>query len=1046
MGKKYYKIISIAPTGIAMIIKRIFEYNQDEEICCINYKTSEPFDNNELYTGFLSESLETKEMERYIALCKKNNKQPSINKLFKKGFAFNGNKKNFLGFTNALIELKFSSQYEKRNIYYENGFYFNGVKYVRYKRSASSARNGKCLFIMEELHKKHMEKWSNCGIDPLTIDDLTSWEAYKGLTLSSIESTITLPYDSILIIKDKISCFKDYVATPFLDPCRQNVDIKNKIWDGEGLLDNSVFMNSDNADYSSSECSMLFLRGRFFKTCGFRTNLQLWFEDNHIDSISQINGFTLAKHPKDIKLVITESSLKYHQFINNSDDEDCSDSFLKTCLTQWITGQGININTNYKKKSSMITFGVVKTNHPTKYYNGKLVQTNYQLLNTLPIHYNDVQELLKPSFEYISLSKNSPTFFRAFINVDINSEFNKPEYDKEDSHPIYTSEFVNDNDPSYTEIDNTIGYRQFFINELMHLTNAFSGTKMYKDFQKKTFNNFRNKIRNGQILVEGTFATLFGNPAEFLYETLKVNNNHQLGKPLQYIQDNIQVTTPVLCGNEIFCKHFDDNIDLTCARSPHVTMGNLFVAKNRHIDFYTRYFILSKEIVCVNAIKYNLQHKLNGADYDSDAMLITNNPIIVSAAKEIDGIFPSPYNHLTPTKKKLDQARTLSSQLCDIDSLISDDQTGQIINLSQEMNSYIWDSCSNLNREQAKAFLRDDVEGKYDEVCQLAILSNIALDRAKRNYDRIISEVLNPLRQSEILYRTTPKGNIFIQERPIFLQKLLGLKPSDYTAEIVNLYRFITKSEKELKISRSKSEPDAYMMDFGENIAVHKYEIKCLDEEPYILYSVAVNKSLNCTMSYIFDILIDKEYEKNINSKIKNYLQTQDVTLNSTSIKLTDLIETPKVYRPALEYAEEVKEIVKLSYNEQRKIANRKHLDEKEKHILRSEIIDKCLSDVNDLLRKHPLHIEYLIYVLLKDIDEINLLTQEDKDNKLVAYSSLLFSCICNHTRENKYIFYDMVNKKAIHSSNNPTDKIVEDEDGNIYLLTIPHSIKKSDI
>ena len=1043
MGKNYYKIISITPKGITPILKRRFNYNQDAEICCINYKTSESYDNNELYTGVLAESLETKEMERYITQCKKNNKQPAISKLFQKGFAFNGNKKNFLGYTNALIELKFSSKYKKRYIYYENGFYFNGVKYVRYKRSASSARNGKCLFIMEELYIKHMEKWSNCGIDPLTIDDLTSWEAYKGLTLSAIESTITLPYDSILIIKDKISCFKDYVATPFSDSCTKYVDIQNTIWDGEGLLDNSVFMNSDNEDYSSSKCSMLFLRGRFFKTCGFRTNLQLWFKDNHIDSINQINGFTLAKQPKDIKLVITESSLKYHKFINISNEEDCSDSLLKTWLTQWITGQGININTKYKKKSSLITFGVVKTNHPTKYYNGKLVQTNYQLLNTLPIHYSDVQELLKPSFEYIYLSKNSPTFFREFINP----ESNKPEYDKEDSHSTCTSEFVNDNDPSYTEIDNTNGYRQFFINELLQLTNAFSGTKMYEDFRKKVFSNFRNKIRNGQILVEGTFATLFGNPAEFLYATLKVNKNHQLGQPLQYLQNNILVTTPVLCGNEIFCKHFDDNISLTCARSPHVTMGNLFVAKNRHIDFYTRYFILSEEIVCVNAIKYNLQHKLNGADYDSDAMLITNNPIIVTAAQKIDGIFPSPYNHLTPQKRKLVPTRPLSSQLCDIDSLISDDQTGQIINLSQEINSYIWDSCTNLNPEQAKVFLKDDIEGKYNEVCQLAILSNIALDRAKRNYDINISETLNSLRQSEILYRTTLKGNIFIKERPLFLQKLLGLNPSDYTSEIVNLYRFITKSEKELKIFRSKSEPVTHMTEiFGKNIAVHKYAISCLDEEnadPYILYSVAVNQSLNCTMSYIFNILSDKEYERTINIKIKNYLQTQNATLNSSSVKLTDLIEIPKTYKPALKYAEEVKEKVKFSYNEQRKIANHKHLGEKEKHILRSEIIDKCLSDVNDLLQKYHSHIEYLIYILLKDIDEKNLLTQEDKNNKLVAYPSLLFSCICNHTRDNKYIFYDMVNKKAIHSHNKPTEKIVEDENGNINLFTIPHSIKK---
>ena len=37
---------------------------------------------------------------------------------------------------------------------YENGFLCDGIKYVRFKRSAGSSRVGKCLFIDERLYRQ----------------------------------------------------------------------------------------------------------------------------------------------------------------------------------------------------------------------------------------------------------------------------------------------------------------------------------------------------------------------------------------------------------------------------------------------------------------------------------------------------------------------------------------------------------------------------------------------------------------------------------------------------------------------------------------------------------------------------------------------------------------------------------------------------------------------------------------------------------------------------------------------------------------------------
>ena len=52
---------------------------------------------------------------------------------------------------------------ELRQELYTNGFFFDGVRYVRFKRSSGSSRVGKCLFIDEKLYPA-MHKYEMCKI------------------------------------------------------------------------------------------------------------------------------------------------------------------------------------------------------------------------------------------------------------------------------------------------------------------------------------------------------------------------------------------------------------------------------------------------------------------------------------------------------------------------------------------------------------------------------------------------------------------------------------------------------------------------------------------------------------------------------------------------------------------------------------------------------------------------------------------------------------------------------------------------------------------
>lgn len=275
---------------------------------------------------------------------------------------------------------------EIREHLYTHGFDIDGVHYVRYKRSAGASRDGRCLFIAEPLNADMMA-WSSCGLSADGIADQASWQAYIALTLSSIENVIKLPKKSILIIRDRVSRFTENVVCVKetdghdLKAEEEETEIENVIWDGEALLEAEIFNENGYGGHG-----MMLLRNRFFKTCAFNTNMQDWFFDNDIKYVSQLAGYTTARDIKDIKLVITESSVKYLKFMPKDMpfEEKCK-RFLDAL---------------YEGKNAS-TFGVVKADHDAPLMDGRMAYTNYQLLNTLGLTREGIGKLLEPSFRYL---------------------------------------------------------------------------------------------------------------------------------------------------------------------------------------------------------------------------------------------------------------------------------------------------------------------------------------------------------------------------------------------------------------------------------------------------------------------------------------------------------------------------------------------------------------------------------------------------------------------------------------------------------------------
>ena len=659
--KQRYRIISIEAADI-------YRHEQENGVS-VGYKMPESKSDAyfRLFKIYLDNSLDSVELEKaYKRVCRKK-------------FSFQDKSEN--EYTLAVINLKFNYTYkpeegkpvkikELREHYYENGFILDGVHYVRYKRSAGSSREGKCLFIDERLYKA-MSKWSECGLKPKT--DLASWESYKALSLSSIKGTVEIPLDGILFVPDYKSTFTEEVISVELQDGnltaeQKQTQITNDIWDGESLLDESVFMNG----YADKH--MLLLRNKFFKSCAFRTKLQKWIEDKNItlEDLRNRGFITLATDVSQIVMVTTLNSLKYLKFAGGLTEKN---------IRKWVD----NVST---------TFGVVKWDKGTRFFHGDMVQSSYQLLNTLGLDKTQVEELLKPSFDYISLIRSNTDFMRYH----------------------FSDAYVRESDGEEKKVPDGLAERADVIFRLLFSCSFFDCTALYANFRNDIVSGLKSNLRRGHILLDGTNATLFGNGPELL----------------KYIAGE-DITSELKKG-QIYSKRFTNGAKLLCARSPHITMGNLYCVENNLDGGIWDYFDLGNNIVCVNAIRENVQQRLNGCDYDSDTMLVTDDKLLVETAEKYKDFFKVPVCEIE-TAGKTDQT------LAELDHDTSENKIGEIVNLSQKLNSIIW------NEIHHGAPVEKILE-IYNDVCKLAVLSGLEIDKAKRAYDNVnVGKELSALRK-----------------------------------------------------------------------------------------------------------------------------------------------------------------------------------------------------------------------------------------------------------------------------------------------------------
>ena len=663
------------------------------------------------YKATLDYSLETIKLEEVYKKIYRNNK-----------FTFEKNGKLY---SDAVISVMFTyktdsyNTSELREMLYKEGFDYNGNHYVRFKRSSGSSRVGKCLFILEPLFDQMM-KWSLMGLKFQTDEqlDLASLEAYISLTTSSIIDTINIKPNEILVIDDFISTFRDRVLVTSIDENNRletkedEIDMSNSIFDGQSLMDSSLF------DEKYSDKGMLLLRNRFFKSACFNTNIQQFFKDNNINKISQLNGFTLADNISDIKLITTPSSIKFLKFGT--------------------------LEKYFELLEPM--FGIVKYDKPTHHFNGDMVQTHYQLLNTLQFSKEEMRSFLDDSLNYIRLLKQHIPTLRFHLKMNIDK-------------------------CSVKGFDTTSN----FVYSMLGINDAIIKTSVFKEFRKDLIKSYVNNIRSGRVLVKGNYSVLLGNGYEMLLHSInKFDGTSCIG---------------IDC---VFNKRFEFDKNLVGIRSPHITMGNVWLIRNTYNKNIDKYFNLSDQIVYVNSIDNNMLERLNGCDFDSDAILLTDNELIIQKVKENYNNFLVPTSNVVSSK-----AIRLNNDWhrFDLDEKTSVNKIGEIINLSQVLNSWLWEV-----KKQGGNY--SDI---YKDVSKLAVMSCIEIDRAKKEFvvDNVI-ELKDLKEKYKFLIKKKPMFFYFLPKDDLYLGSVDIAKHRNYETSMDYLEDIMTKSMKGIRAKKQK--------------------------------------------------------------------------------------------------------------------------------------------------------------------------------------------------------------------------------------------------
>ena len=662
------------------------------------------------------------------------------------------------------------SKKKLRQMAYRDGVTINGVHYVNFQRTSSKARTGNDLFIDKDYFEA-MEEWQTMGIPFREIFkendkvDIVSTRSYEALTSSSIIGTLDIDPYSILLIDEADGTYTmpcNVVTlnedTKRLQVTKQDYEKHIDLWDGQSLVDESIFNTGkyfnrkDGKEHTYEGKGFLLLRNHFFKSAIFNTKLQEYYSEKFkgVDNPVVKDKYGETFNPQNVKLVTTKNSVKILKFADIiatymvADDEkeklkkleserqvfidECSKirnrvSTAKrklTILTKdtnaavddiQVAQNELNlahadqsrlpeIEAEIKKydkpikfeqekltwhwyreqlKKNQDQFGVCKYEKVSKF--GERQQLWYQVLGSLNLNEEQLWQIVEPQVHEINLMKKYPAFLKHSLNTKV------------------------------ADTDN-IGARM--MKELLQVNEDITKTTWYTNYRRSYISSILDRLYEGKVQLNNSdFCTLVANP----YEMLRASTGER-------------IDTSILSDFQCYCSRYADGEELYGFRSPHIAIGENAILTNTDRKEW-KWFNFTDRILVINLFGKGafLSDIWQGCDTDSDVAYIGNDPVVLEATKSTvnSGNYLIPINGLSPEN---DPKNYTDEEMATIDGKLANDFIGKICNLARDLQCFYW-HLYNVGREENKKKYLSQI---YDDICILAVASNIAIDNAKRRY------------------------------------------------------------------------------------------------------------------------------------------------------------------------------------------------------------------------------------------------------------------------------------------------------------------------
>lgn len=462
------------------------------------------------------------------------------------------------------------------------------IKYKMLYRNTGKAKQGQCIFIREEYYNKVLDymtmglakKMKKLQADNAKIVELS---AYAPLISATAIDYINIPLENIFVVEDRQSTvLKNAVVVKtkevagkmrcYVERSSEGQEISNTLWDGMGLIDEEIFPAGTDG--------FIYCRSHFFKSCLFRGNVQQYFKDQYGEAYGDAvvtDMFGRKMRIKDIKVIVTENSLKWYKFVDlMGGTKEAAFKYYE----DWMKKDGEH-------------FSIIKTGHESKW--GELQRSSYQINNSLPT--TDVEVLRKIATESIQYINRLKTSDDAFMD-----------------HLRRTATKYNINDVLVALDEWTNGSIRY--------------TELFRDKKTRTISRLKTeRMMAGKLLQKGDNLTICGNPIALLNEVSVTSN-----------ADKYPVTDPCFSTLDeyiqCYTERFTEGEFLAGFRSPHNSPNNIVHMKNVWPEQLRKYFPkLGKHVIVVNGVGTDIQARMNGMDMDSDSMYATNQKQIAELAK-----------------------------------------------------------------------------------------------------------------------------------------------------------------------------------------------------------------------------------------------------------------------------------------------------------------------------------------------------------------------------------------------------------------------------